>query len=169
LNIVAKDTVANTINTFETALVVPRFEDDQLAASSVILADRIERLPIDSVTAGPFVIRGSKVEPHFGDIFQQNETLGVYVEFYNLGMDEKTNKPQGVVEYEIVNNAGNKTVISQTEDLAEIPNASGFLVAVEKKLPLKTLPPGKYTLKLKLNDQLKNRSLTPLVEFTVTS
>jgi GWxTD domain-containing protein len=169
LNIVAKDTVGNTMNTFETALVVPHYEEDQLAASSVILADQIDRVPTNSIGAGQFVIRSSKVRPRMGDVFKQSETMGIYTEFYNLGMDQKTKKPQGTIEYEVVNNADNKTVISQTEDLTAFQNASGFLLTVEKKLPLKSLRPGKYTLKLKVDDKLKNQSLTPSAQFTVTS
>jgi cell division protein YceG involved in septum cleavage len=84
-------------------------------------------------------------------------------------MDEKTKKPQGTIEYEVVNNADNKTVMSQTEDLTTIQNASAFLVTVQKKLPLHSLAPGRYTLKLKIDDKLKNRSLTPSTQFTVTS
>jgi len=169
LNIVAKDTVGNTANTFEMALVVPHYEEDQLAASSVILADQLERVPTNSIGAGQFVIRSSKVRPRLGDSFKQSETMGIYTEFYNLGMDQKTKKPQGTIEYEVVNNADNKTVMTQTEDLTGFPNASGFLLTVEKKLPLKTLPPGKYTLKLKIDDKLKNQSLTPSAQFTITS
>ena len=168
LNIVAKDTVGNTMNTFEMALVVPHYEENQLAASSVILADQLERVPTSSIGAGQFVIRSSKVRPRVGDVFKPNETMGIYTEFYNLGMDEKTKKPRGTIEYEVVSNADNKTVMTQIEDLATIPNASAFLVTVSKKLPLKTLAPGRYTLKLKLDDTLKNRSLTPVAQFTVT-
>jgi GWxTD domain-containing protein len=169
LNIVAKDTVGNTMNTYETALIVPHYDEDQLGASSVILADQLERVPTTSIGTGQFVIRSSKVRPRINDVFKQAETMGIYTEFYNLGMDEKTKKPQGTIEYEVVNNADNKTVMSQTEDLTTLQNASAFLVTVEKKLPLRSLAPGRYTLKLKIDDKLKNRSLTPSAQFTVTS
>jgi GWxTD domain-containing protein len=168
MNIVAKDTVGNTMNTFEMALNVPHYEEDQLAASSVILADQLERVPTNSIGTGQFVIRSSKVRPRIANVFKQNETMGIYTEFYNLGMDEKTKKPSGNIEYEVLN-SDNKTVLTQTEDLTTIPNASAFLVTVEKKLPLRSLPPGRYTLKLKVDDKLKNQSLSPSAEFTVTS
>ncbi|MBV8808727.1 MAG: GWxTD domain-containing protein [Acidobacteriaceae bacterium] len=169
LNIVAKDMVGNTVNNYEMALNVPHYDEDQLGASSVILADELERVPTNSIGTGQFVIRSSKVRPRVDDSFKQSETMGIYTEFYNLGMDQKTKKPEGSIEYEVVNAADNKTVLSQTEDLTTIPNASPFLVTVEKKLPLKTLAPGKYTLKLKITDKLKNQSLTPSAQFTVTS
>jgi hypothetical protein len=59
--------------------------------------------------------------------------------------------------------------MSQTEDLTGIPNSSAFLVTIEKRLPLKSLPPGKYKLQLKVSDKLKNQVLTPFAPFTVTS
>ena len=168
LNIVAKDTVGNTMNTYELALNVPHYEEDQLASSSVILADQLERVPTNSIGTGQFVIRSSKVRPRIANVFKQDETMGIYTEFYNLGMDEKTKKPEGKIEYEVID-SDNKVVMSQTEDVSGIQNASPFLVTVEKKVSLKSLPPGRYTLKLKMDDKLKNQSVTPSAQFTVTS
>jgi GWxTD domain-containing protein len=169
LNIVAKDTVAGTMNNFEMPLHVPQYEEDAIGSSSLILADQIERLPTTSVGAGPFVIRSSKVRPRVGDTFKQNEKMGIYTEFYNLGMDEKTRKPAGSVEYEVVNEATKQTVINFTEDISHMPNASSSLVTVEKMLPLGKLSPGKYTLKINLNDKLKNQTIKQSAPFTVTS
>ncbi len=104
------------MNNFEMALNVPHYDEDQLGASSLILADELERVPTKSIGAGPFVIRSSKVRPRVGDVFKQDETMGIYTEFYNLGMDEKTKKPEGTIEYDVVN-ANNQTVLSQTEDI----------------------------------------------------
>ncbi|MBV9341488.1 MAG: GWxTD domain-containing protein, partial [Acidobacteria bacterium] len=131
LNIVAKDVVGNTMNNFEMSLVVPHYEEEQLGSSSVILADDLERVPTQSIGSGQFVIRSSKVRPRVDETFKQGETMGIYTEFYNLGMDEKTKKPVGSIEYEVVNKANNQTVLSQTEDLNSVPNASPFLVTVE--------------------------------------
>ena len=172
LNIVAKDLVGNTMNTFETALNVPSYNEETLGASSVILADQLEHVPTTSIGTGQFVIRSSKVRPRINDVFKQGETMGIYTEFYNFGMDGVTKKPKGTVEYSIVNNADDKTMIDYTEDLSDpkaFPNASPFLVTVEKKFPLKSLPPGRYTLKMKVDDKMKNQTLTPSAQFTVTN
>src|SRR5579883_1279668 len=168
LNVVAKDTIGNTINNYETAVVVPHYDDEQIASSSVMLADELERVPTNSIGTGPFVIRSTKVRPRIDDTFHANETMGIYTEFYNFGMDEKTKKPDGTVTIEVAN-AENKTVLSTTEALSSEPNASAFLVTVEKKLPLKTLAPGKYTLRLVVTDKLKNQTISPSAQFTVTS
>ena len=95
--------------------------------------------------------------------------MGIYAELYNFGMDPKTKKPEGSVQMDVVNAANNQTVLTQTEDLAAIPNSSAFLVTVEKRLALKTLPPGKYKLQLKVLDKLKNQTVLPSSPFTVTS
>ncbi len=168
LNVVAKDIVGNTMNNFEMALNVPHYDEDQLSSSSVILADQLERVPTKSIGGGPFVIRSSKVRPRVGDNFKQAETMGIYTEFYNFGMDEKTKKPEGTITYDVVDST-NKTVMTQTEELQNIQNASSFLVTVEKKLPLKSLTPGKYTLKMTVTDKLKNKSISPSAPFTVIS
>ena len=49
-----------------------------------------------------------------------------------------------------------------------IPNASAAQVTIEKLLPLKSLEPGQYTLRLKVTDKNRNQTLTPSVQFTIT-
>ncbi|HXE12632.1 MAG TPA: GWxTD domain-containing protein [Bryobacteraceae bacterium] len=169
LNIVAKDVVGNTMNNYEMPLHVPQYDDDTIGSSSLILADKIERLPTNSIGAGPFVIRSSKVRPRVDETFKQDEKMGIYTEFYNLGMDAKTKKPSGTINYQIVNDATKKTVVDVNQDLSTVPNASSFLVTVERMLPLKDFAPGKYTLKIVLTDKLKNQTINQAAPFTVTS
>lgn len=169
LNVVAKDTVGGTMNNFEMPLHVPQYEEDTIGSSSLILADQIERLPTSSVGAGPFVIRSSKVRPRVGGSFKQAEKMGIYTEFYNLGMDAKTKKPSGNISYEIVNDATKQKVVDVTQDIATVPNASGSLVTVERMLPLNTFAPGAYTLKIVLTDKLKNQTVNQTAKFTVRS
>jgi GWxTD domain-containing protein len=169
LNIVAKDVVGNTMNNYEMPLHVPQYDDDTIGSSSLILADKIERLPTNSIGAGPFVIRSSKVRPRVDETFKQDEKMGIYTEFYNLGMDAKTKKPSGTINYQIVNDATKKTVVDVNQDLSTVPNASAFLVTVERMLPLKNFASGKYTLKIVLTDKLKNQTINQAAPFTVTS
>ncbi|MGA8597210.1 MAG: GWxTD domain-containing protein [Bryobacteraceae bacterium] len=169
LNIVAKDTVGGTMNNYEMPLHVPQYDEDSIGSSTLILADQIERLPTTSVGAGPFVIRDSKVRPRVGDTFKQDEKMGIYTEFYNLGMDQKTKKPSGDINYQIVNDATKQTVVNVSQDISTIQNASASLVTVEQMLPLKKFAPGKYTLKIVLTDKLKNQTVNQSHSFTVTS
>ena len=168
LNIVAKDIVGGNINNFEIALDVPRFEEDRLASSSLILADTIEKLPTRSIGGSMFAIGDTKVRPRVGDRFKQDEKMGIYFQVYNFMPDEKTQKPSGSVEYEIDKaGAGNEKVLEFSEDLLKIPNVSANQVTIEKLLPLKGFAPGNYILKIRAMDKRANQTVQQQVNFTV--
>ncbi len=166
VNVVAKDVVGGNMNNYEMAITVPRFEDERLGASSLILADMIEKVPTKNIGAGQFVIGTSKVRPRVNESFTQAEKMGIYQALYNFTPDEKTQKPSGSVTYEIAKADGEK-VIEFTEALADIPGASATQVIIEKLLPLQSFAPGRYTLKLKVKDSLGEQSLEQTSSFTV--
>jgi GWxTD domain-containing protein len=167
LNVVAKDVTSGNMNNYEVALDVPRFDEEQLSASSIILADLIEKVPIKSIGTGQFVIGTSKVRPRLGESFRRDERMGIYFQLYNFGQDETTRKPNGTIEYEIVKAGSNEKVFEFAEDVAGLPGAS-TQVTIEKLLPLKDMQPGAYTLKLKITDKVRNQILTPSATFTVS-
>jgi hypothetical protein len=167
LNVVVKDVVGGTMNNYEVALHVPRFEEDKLGSSSIILADNIEKVPTRSIGTGQFVIGDSKVRPRVGEVFRRDEKMGIYMQLYNFGADEKTQKPSGDIQYEVVKNGSNEKIFDFTEDVRSVPGASAQQVTVEKLLPLAKLEPGQYTLKMKVTDKIRNQVLTPSATFTV--
>ncbi len=167
LNVVAKDVVSGNMNNYEMALRVPYYEEDQLSISSLILADKIEKVPTRRIGTGQFVIGTSKVRPRIDDTFRRNEKMGIYFQLYNFEPDEKTRKPNGVIEYEVIRKKDNKMIFEFTEEVASIEGASANQTVVEKILPLQNLEPGEYLLRLKVTDRLKNQTLTPEATFKV--
>jgi len=167
LNIAARDTVGGNTTNFEMALEVPRIEDDRLGQSSLILADVLEKVPTKSIGTGQFVIGTSKVRPRLGDTFKREEKLGIYLQLYNFEPDEKTKKADGTVEYVITKNGSNEKVFEYTEDLSALTGAASQMV-IEKLLPLTSMEPGQYTLRMKVTDKKRNQTLTPSATFTVT-
>jgi GWxTD domain-containing protein len=168
LNVVVKDVVGGNMNNYEMALNVPHFDDEKLSSSSLILADVIEKVPTRSIGTGQFVIGGSKVRPRLNDTFKHDEKMGIYLQLYNFGPDEKTKKPNGMIEYEVIKNGSNEKIFNFSEDLIKLPEASAQQVTIEKLLPLESLKPGQYTLKMKVTDRNRNQTLTPTATFTVT-
>src|SRR6185437_8900127 len=171
LNIVAKDINSGNTNVYEAALDVPHFTDDRLASTSLFLADTIERLPTNSIGGGKFTIGDLKVRPRVGETFNLSSgadpKMGVYMQFYNFAPDEKTNKPEGNIEY-IINKIGTKdSLFDVTEDLSQVPFASANQVTVQKLLPLKTLGPGVYTLTVKATDKRANQTVQQQEKFIV--
>jgi GWxTD domain-containing protein len=166
LNVVAKDVVGGNMNNYEMALNVPRMEEDVLFASSLVLADVLEKVPTRSIGTGQFVIGTSKVRPRVGETFRRHEKMGIYMKLYNFQPDEQSGKPKGEIVYEIVRDSDNKPVLEFVEDAAAL-EGSASQATIEKLLPLANFEPGKYTLKVKVVDKLRNASLTQSAQFTV--
>ena len=168
LELVVKDLVGETMGTYRTAMRVPEFDDEALAASSLIIADKIERVPVRSLGTGQFVIGSSKVRPRIDVAFKRNERMGIYMQIYNLGQSEETSGPLGNVTYQIarLDNPG-ELLLDFTEDVSKIRGASSRQVVIEKLLPLQSLEPGEYRLSLLVHDDVKNESLAPTTTFKV--
>jgi GWxTD domain-containing protein len=167
LNLVCKDITGGNMTTYPMALNVPHFDDEKLASSSLILADLIEKVPTHNIGTGQFVIGDTKVRPRLTDTFDRGEKLGIYTQFYNFSPDEKTNKPNASIEYDITKTGAGQPVLHYTEEVTSIPGASSQQVTVEKLLPLQSLEPGQYTLNMKVVDRNSNQTVTPTASFTV--
>lgn len=167
LELVVKDIIGETVGTARIALNVPKYDDETLSYSSVILADKIERVPTRSLGAGQFVMGASKVRPRLGEEFKPGERMGIYTEFYNLGEDDATRMPDGEITYQIAKaNDPDKLLLDFSEDVQDIRGASPGQVVVEKLLPL-DLDPGVYRLSLKMTDRVKEETVTPTITFKV--
>ncbi|MBI4462036.1 MAG: GWxTD domain-containing protein, partial [Acidobacteria bacterium] len=164
LNVVLKDLNSNNIGTIEQRLPVPRFEAEQLAHSSLILADLIERVPVKQVGTGQFVIGDTKVRPVVKEEFNRDERMGIYLQVYNLGIDEQTHKPNAAIEYEVTQ--GDKSFFRFAETTADLERA-GQQITLEKLLTLNTFAPGEYKLSVKVTDRVRNQTITPEAKFRV--
>jgi len=168
LNIVVKDVIGGNMNNYALALRVPRLDTERLSASSLILADLLEKVPTTSIGSGQFVIGDSKVRPKVDETFRRNEKLGIYVQLYNFARDEATKKPNGSIQYELVKNGTNQNVLPDLPDeVAGLAGASSRQVTVEKRLSIEDLDPGQYTLRLKVTDRVSHQTITPSATFRV--
>ena len=161
LQVIVKDITAGNLGHTELAITVPRLDPDKLSASSLVLADLLEKVPMKSIGAGPFVIGDSKVRPRMDDIFRRDEKLWIFMKLYHLGADETTHRPSGVIQYQLIKNGSNETVIDYSEDLATLENVSSTQVTIEKGLPLGKLAPGQYSIRLTITDKNRNQVFTP--------
>jgi GWxTD domain-containing protein len=164
LSVVIKDDHSGHMGSENLGIVVPQFSDSKLSNSSLILADQIQPLPTSEVGSGPFIIGGTKVRPSVNQVFTKTQDLGIYMQVYNLGIDPKTHHPSADVEY-LISRDG-KTILNQTEEAATLKDASEQ-VTLEKTMPAKLLPPGKYTLRVKITDKVKDETDTQSTSFQV--
>lgn len=160
------------IGTWRRSVNVPKYDDDRLSASSLILASSMARVPSKEIGAGNFVIGNTKVVPSVSSgpavpvTFKRNTNLNFWMQVYNLGIDEKSKQNNAQIEYLVTELATNKSVLNTTESTSKFnPNADQ--VTLEKSLPLANLQPGKYTIAIKINDGVSKQQISQTVPFFV--
>ncbi len=166
LDIVLKDVNSNNVGVVNTRLAVPRFEDDKLASSSLILADQITRVSAKDIGLGQFVLGDLKVRPKMDGAFLATDPMGVFLQVYNLKVDEKTHKADVSVQYRVLRDK--ETEPLKKFDLAQdqIPE-HGEEMTLQNMVTLGSFSPGKYKLEVAITDNLAKQTITPTSEFTV--
>ena len=164
LDLVIKDVQSGNVGVVNTRLAVPRYADDKLDASTLILADELQHVPANQIGAGQFVLGSTKVRPRLESDFNSDSRLGIYLQVYNLKPDEKTHKSNATFLYTV--KKGSEQVMQFKETSAEMKQ-TGDQVTIERWLPLSTLSPGKYTLEINATDGISNQSISKTADFTV--
>jgi GWxTD domain-containing protein len=164
LDLVIKDVQSGNVGVVNTRLAVPRYADDKLDASTLILADQLEHVPAKQIGSGQFVLGSTKVRPRLENDFTTADRLGIYLQVYNLKPDETTHKSNATFEYTV--KKGAQQVLQFKETSAEMKQ-TGDQVTIERWLPLASLSPGKYTIEIDAKDGISNQSISKSADFTV--
>src|SRR6201984_2082636 len=164
LDLVIKDVHSGNVGVVNSRLQVPRYEDEKLEASSLILADQIEHVPAKQIGAGQFVLGSSKVRLRMEGDFTSADRLGIYMQVYNLKPDEKTHRSDSSFQYTV--KKGDQQIMQFKETGGDMKQ-TGDQVTIERLLPLATLAPGKYTLEVSATDALSKQTISRSAEFTV--
>lgn len=166
LDIVLKDTNSGNVGVVNTRLPVPRFQDDQLTASSLILADDIHPVSSHDIGLGQFVLGDMKVRPKMDSSFTTTDPMGVFLQVYNLKVDEKTHKADASVEYRVLAEKGTTPLLKFEVGADKMPE-HGEELTLANRITLGSLAPGKYKLEIAVTDHLANQTITPTADFTV--
>jgi GWxTD domain-containing protein len=151
---------------------VPKYDDDRLSASSLILADNMYRVPSKEIGAGNFVIGNTHIVPRVPAsiqapvTFHRAQNLNFWMQVYNLGIDEKSKETGATIEYQVIDVATNKTVLDTSESTATLSPHSDQ-VTLEKSMPLASLQPGKYQVTIKVNDGVSKQQIAQSAPFVV--
>jgi GWxTD domain-containing protein len=166
LDIVLKDVNNGNVGVVNTRLAVPRFEDDHLSSSSLILADQI--LPVSSkdIGLGQFVLGDVKVRPKLDAAFGAADGMGVFLQIYNLKVDDKTHKSDASVQYRVMKDKVTEPVLKFDIPRDKLPE-HGEELTLENIITLGSLAPGPYKLEVAVTDNLTKQTITPAMDFTV--
>jgi GWxTD domain-containing protein len=150
---------------------VPKFDEDRLASSSLILADQMERVPSKDVGTGNFVIGNTKLRPRVPAtistpvVFHRAQNLNFWMQVYNLGIGDNK-KNDATIEYQVLDLATNKQILSASEQASKLnPNADQL--TLEKTMPLASLEPGRYQVTIKINDGVSKQQIAQTAPFIV--
>jgi len=166
MDIVVKDVNSGNVGVINQALKVPRYPDEKLTLSSLILADKIEPLPANQVGSGSFALGSNKVRPSVASEFHRDrdKELNLWFQVYNLKLDEATKKPSATVEILITRN--NQEVKKIVEQSTEFSNAAAQMTVI-KTLPTKDFEPGQYVVQVRVTDNLTKDVIAAKDNFTV--
>jgi len=166
LDLVIKDTNSGNVGVVDTRLAVPRFQEDQLNASSLILADQINPVSSKDIGLGQFVLGDMKVRPKLDRSFYQNQEMGVFMQVYNLKVDDQTHKADVSVQYRVLKDKDPNPILKFDLGADKLP-AHGEELTLQDGLTLGSLAPGQYKLEIVVTDNLSKQTITPSQDFTV--
>jgi len=165
LDLVIKDVNSGNVGVVNTRLAVSPIPDDKLEASSLILADQMEPVSSKDVGVGQFVLGSTKVRPKLDSEFHTDQPLDIYLQFYNLKVDDKTHKNNVSLDFKVIQ--GEQTVSHEVKTGDEI-HQNGEQITVQQVIAPKTLAPGKYKLEVQATDLVANQTVSRTADFTVT-
>jgi hypothetical protein len=138
------------------------------------VADVMEKVPSREVGAGNFVIGSTKVRPRVAAsddkpaIFKRaaGQKINFWMQVYNLGVNEQTNKSSATIEYEILDIKSQKAVSKLLESTEQMGNV-GEQLTLEKSMDLAGLPVGTYQLTIRVSDNISKQTIAPQAKFAV--
>jgi hypothetical protein len=166
LDLVLKDANSKSVGSLSMRLNAPKYEDGTLQSSSIILANSVSAAPISSDQLQQYVIGDMKIVPNVTADYLPGQNLISYIQIYGMLIDQTNQKPSLDATFTI--KSGDKVVAEAKSTPA---NSEQFFygqrVVVLGKIPLISVPPGKYKLEIKVQDNIANRTISTTTDFRV--
>jgi GWxTD domain-containing protein len=160
------------IGVYAQGVVVPRYDDDRLSSSSLILAARMWNVPSKDIGSGSFVIGNTKMLPEVTAnpaqpaVYHKNQDLNFWMQVYNLGLNQASKKNGAVITYEIIDKATGKPIFTKQESSDKLGSGSDE-ITLARSVPLTSVPPGKYSVKISVDDGVSKQEIAQTAPFTV--
>lgn len=160
------------IGIYGRALNVPEYNDEKLATSSLILADKMNPVDSHSIGSGNFVIGNTYIRPRVSSSpakpvsFKRTQALNFWMQVYNLGINDATKSNQAQVTYQIIDTTTNVVIFQKELDSKELGPHSDQLT-LERTLPIEGLQPGKYKVMIKVDDEISKQEIAQSAPFVV--
>jgi GWxTD domain-containing protein len=163
VDVVVRDVNSGATQIRRQGFTVPKYDPKQLAASTLVLATRLQSLS-DQPAVGQFTIGNLKVIPNLAATYHHGDPVGVYMQVYNAGIDQTTLRPSVDVDYVVTK--GGKEIGKIKEDWRGMSDA-GQRLTLAKLFTTDRLTPGEYAITINIRDRVSGQSLSPSAKFTV--
>lgn len=163
VDVIVRDIASGAAGVRHFGFQVPKYEDNKLATSSMILAAKLEKMDA-SEAVGQFVIGQTKVIPNLTGLYHRGQPVGVYLQLYNAGIDQMTLRPSVDVDY-VLSREG-KELGKQSEDWRGISQSNQRLT-LARLIDTQSLLPGDYEVTVRVHDRVSRQSLLQAAKFTV--
>jgi hypothetical protein len=163
------------VGTWAQGIIVPKYDDEKLSASSLILADKMEQVPTKQIGTGQFILGNTYVRPRVSSgpavavTFHRSQKLNFWMQVYNLGIDDKSKKNAATIQYQIMDMASNKPILDTSETSAAMGDNSlnSDQLTLRRSVPLASLQPGKYQVTITVDDHVSKQQVAQSAPFTV--
>lgn len=158
IDLVVRDVNSGKTGVIKQGFVVPKYEEGRLSTSTLILATKIEPLN-GRLPSGQFVLGSLKVIPNATGEFTQEQALGVYMQVYNIAIDQATLRPSVDIEYVV--SQKDKEIIRIKEDGKNGLSAiNSQQITLARMIPLKDFKPGFYDVHVVVKDNVANQMVS---------
>jgi len=153
-------------------LEVPTYHDENLATSSLILADQMNLVSSREIGSGNFVIGNTFIRPRVSSnpatpvSFKRSQQLNFWMQVYNLRIDDATKTNLATVTYQIIDSKTGTVVFEKQLESKDL-GAHSDQLTVEKTLPIAGLQPGRYKVTIKINDGISKQEIAQSAPFVV--
>ena len=160
------------VGIFAQSISVPKYGDEKLETSSLILADTMYTVPSQTIGTGPFILGNMYVRPRVGPnpvtpvTFNRNQKLNFWMQVYNLGIDDKTKSNSATVTYEIRDSATDKVLLETHKESKDL-SAHSDQLTMDQTVALAGLQPGKYKVTIRINDAISKQEIAQSAPFIV--
>lgn len=170
LTFLAREGLTGKMGTFETKFVVPDLNSGKsLRVSSVILSSQREAVSAAVGAADnnkkllanhPLVQDGQKVVPSITRVFRTDQTLYVYFEVYDPGIDPAQKNTYVYAAIELLQGA-RKVFTSRPVRVDKLATSRPGVAPFSFEIPLNRLQPGEYISQVDVIDQLGQKFAFP--------
>jgi hypothetical protein len=171
---------AGKTSVLKQALDVPNYANNELATSTVILAERVDQLPAavtsEQQSERPYAFGQTEIVVSPDKKFKKSQELIVLLQIYNpmVTPEKKFNLEATYTFYrqdagaeKRFNSTEPQTFTAETIGPGFDPSGNSSIQAGQG-VPLASFPEGTYRLEIKVTDKLSAKVLTQNVNFTVT-